>query len=52
MDQLAQKVQLPVDADILRMKIQKDLEARHRMDLEQRVQENERLQDEFYETKR
>ena len=34
------------------MKIQKDLEARHRIDLEQKVQENERLQDEFYETKR
>ena len=45
-------MQLPVDADILRMKIQKDLEARHRGDLELRVQENERLQDQFYETKR
>ena len=52
MEQMAQRVQLPVDADILRLKIQKDLEARHRQDLELRVQENERLQDQFYEAKR
>ena len=37
MEQMAQRVQLPVDADILRLKIQKDLEARHRQDLELRV---------------
>lgn len=34
-DQMAQKLSLPVDTDILRMKIQKDLESRHRIDLEQ-----------------
>lgn len=34
MDQMAQKLQLPIDTDILRMKIQKDLEARHRIELE------------------
>lgn len=49
---MAQKLQLPVDTDILRMKIQKDVESRHRMDMEQKIQENERLQDETYETKR
>lgn len=52
MDAMAQKLSLPVDTDILRMKIQKDLEARHRIDLEQKVNENERLADQFYETKR
>ena len=34
MDQMAQKLQLPIDTDILRMKIQKDLEARHRIEVE------------------
>jgi chromosome segregation ATPase len=52
MDQMAQKLTLPVDTDILRMKIQKDLEARHRVDIETKVQENERLSDQFYECKR
>jgi hypothetical protein len=37
MDQMAQKLTLPVDTDILRMKIQKDLEARHRIDIETKV---------------
>ena len=44
-DQLAQKLALPVDTDILRMKIMKDLESRHRIDLEAKASENERLQD-------
>lgn len=52
MDQMAQKLSLPIDTDILRMKIQKDLEARHRIDLEQKQNENERLSDQFYESKR
>ena len=34
------------------MKIQKDLEARHRADVELQLQENERLQDQYYEAKR
>lgn len=34
------------------MKIQKDLEARHRVELEQHLADNERLQDQFYESKR
>jgi hypothetical protein len=49
---LSKKLCLPVDTDILRMKIQKELEARHRTDLEQKMQENERLSDQFYESKR
>lgn len=49
---MAQKLSLPVDTDILRMKIQKDLEARHRTDMESKIQENERLSDQFYEAKR
>lgn len=52
LDQMAQKLALPVDTDILRMKIMKDLESRHRIDLEQKNQENERLQDQYYESKR
>jgi hypothetical protein len=52
MDQMAQKLSLPVDTDILRMKIQKDLEARHRIDMETKIQESERLSDQFYEAKR
>jgi len=43
MDQMAQKMSVPVDTDILRMKIQKDLESRHRIDLETKMAENERL---------
>jgi hypothetical protein len=34
------------------MKIQKDLEARHRIEVEQKIQENERLQDQHFEAKR
>ena len=49
---MAQKLQLPIDTDILRMKIQKDLEARHRIEVEQKIQENERLQDQHFEAKR
>jgi len=52
LDQMAQKLTLPVDTDILRMKIQKDLESRHRIDIESKVSENERLQDHYYESKR
>ena len=52
MEQLANKVHLPVDADMLRLKIQKDLEARHRGDLDLKSQEIERLQDQYYDAKR
>ena len=52
MDQMAQKLALPIDTDILRMKIQKDLEARHRIEVEEKIGENEKLMDQFYEGKR
>jgi hypothetical protein len=52
LDQMVQKMQLPVDIDIVRMKIQKELEGKHRIDLEQKVHQNERLQDQYYESKR
>jgi hypothetical protein len=31
---MANKMSLPIDTDIMRMKIQKDIEARHRADLD------------------
>lgn len=46
------KMQLPIDTDILRMKIQKDIEGRHRIELDQRQAEVDRLSDQYYEAKR
>mgnify|MGYP006889601482 CR=1 FL=1 len=43
---------LPVDTDILRMRIQKDLEAKFRFELESKGQELERTADSLYESKR
>ncbi len=43
---------LPVDTDILRMRIQKDVEARFRIELETKSLELERATDMFYECKR
>ena len=31
---MAAKMQLPIDTDILRMKIQKDIESRHRIEID------------------
>jgi hypothetical protein len=39
------KMALPVDTDILRMKLAKDMEARHRLELETKQQEYDRLAD-------
>ena len=44
-DQMVQKQQLPIDTDILRMKISKELESRHRVEIEQKLHDIERLQD-------
>jgi len=52
MDQLAQKMVLPVDTDILRMRVQKDLEAKFRFELESRNAELERTSDALYESRR
>lgn len=52
MDSLAQKMVLPVDSDILRMRIQKDLEAKFRFELESRTQELDRTSDSLFECRR
>ena len=46
------KISLPIDTDILRMKIQKDIESRHRLELDSKQQEIERLSEHYYESKR
>lgn len=43
---------LPIDTDILRMRVTKDIEARFRLDLETRTLELEKMTDAFYECKR
>jgi len=52
LEALHSKLALPVDTDILRMKIAKDVEARHRLELEAKQDENERLANSYYEAKR
>ena len=49
---MANKMSLPIDADILRMKIQKDMESRHRVELDQKQYEADRLGEQYYEVKR
>ena len=49
---MANKMSLPIDADILRMKIQKDMESRHRVELDQKQYEVDRLGEQYYESKR
>lgn len=43
---------MPLDTDILRMKIQKDIDSRHRVELDSKQQEIDRLSEHFYEAKR
>ena len=43
---------LPIDTDIMRMKIQKDMESRHKVELDLKQQEINRLSDSYYEAKR
>jgi len=43
---------LPIDTDIIRMRIQKDIEGRYRMELETKYQELERMTEAYYECKR
>ena len=52
MDTMAAKVQLPIDTDILRMRLQKDVEQKFRFELESRTSDLERTSDSLYETKR
>ena len=51
-EMMANKLQMPIDSDILRMKIQKDVEVRHRVELDQKQAEVDRLAEQFYEAKR
>ena len=51
-DTMANKMTLPIDTDIMRMKIQKDIEGRHRVEMEQKQYEVDRLGEQFYEAKR
>ena len=43
---------LPIDTDIMRMKIAKDMEARHRVEIENSQAELDRVAEQFYEAKR
>lgn len=43
---------MPIDTDILRMKIQKDIDTRHRVELDGKQAEVDRLSENFYEAKR
>ena len=52
LDVLAQKMQLPVDTDILRMRLQKDIEQKFRFELEKRASELDRTTDSLYEARR
>jgi hypothetical protein len=49
---MANKMTLPIDTDIMRMKIQKDIEGRHRVEIEQKQHELERFSEQFYDCKR
>jgi hypothetical protein len=43
---------LPIDTDILRMRVTKDIEARFRLELETKTLELEKMTDSYYECKR
>lgn len=43
---------LPIDTDILRMRVTKDIEARFRLDIETKTLEVEKMTEAYYETKR
>jgi hypothetical protein len=52
LDSLAQRMQLPIDTDILKMRIAKDIESKFRFELENKMAELERTSDSLFETKR
>ena len=52
LERLSHKLQLPVDTDLLRMRVTKDVEGRFRLDLETKTQELERVTEAYFETKR
>lgn len=52
LDGVASKMQLPIDTDILRMRIHKDIEAKFRFELQNKHQQLELTSDQLFETKR
>jgi len=52
LDQIASKMVLPIDTDILRMRVTKDIEARFRLELETKSLELVKMTEAYYETKR
>jgi hypothetical protein len=52
LENMHNKMSLPVDTDILRMKVSKDMEARHRVEIEAKQQEVDRLAEQYYEARR
>jgi hypothetical protein len=52
LENMHNKMSLPVDTDILRMKVAKDMEARHRVEIEAKQQEVDRLAEQYYEGRR
>jgi hypothetical protein len=51
-DHINSKMALPIDQDILRMRIQKDLEAKYRFDLDSKIMELDKISESYFETKR
>ena len=51
-EHLNSKIQLPVDQDILRMRIQKDLENKYRFELDSKAMELDKVSENYFETKR
>lgn len=49
---MTQKMQLPVDQDILRMRIQKDLENKYRFELDSKAMDLDKVSESYFETKR
>jgi hypothetical protein len=43
---------LPIDNEIIKMRVQKDIDGRYRMELETRALELERMTDAYYDVKR
>jgi len=51
-DNMASKMTLPIDTDILRMRVQKDIENKFRVEFETKIMELDKMTDAYYECKR
>jgi hypothetical protein len=49
---IQEKMTLPIDNEIIKMRVQKDIDGRYRMELETRALELERMTDAYYDVKR